>query len=85
MTDWRAFAEELLRALDDARQEIANLDVIFLDLDGKTAKVVGPDDPGGDPYLETFDVEQVIEDLVDDWRRKLWVAQLVDDRERVTS
>jgi hypothetical protein len=84
MTDvnWRAFAEELLRDLEDARIEMGQLGGYSLEFsaDYKTAKLADPNDPSAAWLLEASEAEEVLDDLADAWRRRLLVAQIEDDR-----
>ena len=80
-TNWREFAEELIRDLDDARNALTDLDAVLLAFahDYKTAKVVNKAADADSAYIEAWEAEQIIDDLADTWRRKLWSAQIVAD------
>ncbi len=61
---------------------LADLDAVLLTFaaDHKTAKVVKPTEADA-AYIEAWEAEQIIDDLADTWRRKLWVAQILADRQ----
>lgn len=83
MTDWKILFGELLLAVEDARRNFDDLDAERLEFDatGKTAKVVGREEVGGDYWVELFQARELFDDLLEDWRRKLYVGELQDARE----
>jgi hypothetical protein len=82
MTNWREFAEELIRELDDARNALADLEAypFAFAADYKSAKLVKRATEADIVAIEAWEAEQIIDDLTDTWRRKLWVAQILSDR-----
>lgn len=84
-TNWKTLFEELLLAVEDARREFDDLDATRLEFEGKAAKVVDPDEVGGDYYVELWEARELFDDLLEDWRRRLYVAELEDARGAVAA
>lgn len=73
VTDWRAFAEAMLADLDAFATEVEQMSY------GVKEK---PTDKDGDETIvvDAVELDMALDDLITDIRRRMWVAQIEDDR-----
>jgi len=83
-TNWREFAEELLRELADVPKLLDQCDEhrIEFDENGRTGKVIDLFDESKTAVavVEYWEVKEALDEFADSWRRRMLSAQIVADR-----